>query len=684
MVLRERYEIIAEIGKGGMSTVYLARDLTLDSYWAVKQVKNNSSVQLTAFKKEVELLSSLNYADIPRIVDRIEIGDDYYVVMDFVDGSSLGKKVLAEGPQAEKDVVEWAKMICDTLQYLHTAYDNPIVYRDMKPDNVMLTQAGRPKLIDFGIAKECARGKRQTDAVGTRGYAAPEQYKGSSNILDERTDIYALGATLYYLVTGVAPSKPPHGVGLVRKINPMLTEGLDYIIAKCTQDNPDDRYQNCMELKADLEDIEHLTGGYRRIMSRKLASFIVCLTLAVVFAVVGAFGYQRVMADQEDLYQTAYQTAVSYEQQENYLNAAKYYAQAIESKPDDYDTHIYLLRSLLPHSDGEDVGTTKAAIDTMRKRYIDNPTAPLYQDPRLMYQVAKYSVQVDDPVYAAYAEDYIEKIKQSEWYKENTQRMRDIDNYGVVAAYLAHDSEVRDFGAFDAALKELEESTATQNLTPDEQLENYYTIIKMYSTYPAELPNAYMQVYIIGGKAKKIIDNNMDVETITFNNIVPLYQLVAGGSYNDGVMQAEATEKESSYNRSLEWFGYLEDLNVTLPESYAIKKANAYKRIFDLYNTPERIGEIDNTQKDLLAQAISLYQDILNKDGSSFTAQVSLAQACLDKELVEPEDQRNFAVAQTNYQKAVQLKDSNPNLSGIMLAQFSSLKQQMQNAGLEV
>ena len=173
-VLRDRYELITELGKGGMSTVYLAKDRNLDSYWAVKQVKNSSSVDIDAFKKEVELLSSLSHSDIPRIVDRIEVNDDFFVVMDFVDGTSLGKKVLTEGPLPEDHVVEWEKMLCDVLDYLHHAKANPIIYRDMKPDNVMLTQSGRIKLIDFGIARECRHGEKQTGAsIGTRGYAAP-------------------------------------------------------------------------------------------------------------------------------------------------------------------------------------------------------------------------------------------------------------------------------------------------------------------------------------------------------------------------------------------------------------------------------------------------------------------------------------------------------------------------------
>ena len=235
-ILKNRYELLTELGRGGMSTVYLARDLNLGSYWAVKHMKNNGSNEIIAFKQEVELLAGLSHPDIPRIVDRIEEFDDYYVVMDFVDGVSLGKKVVAEGPVDEATVIGWSKMLCSILTYLHTVHENPIVYRDMKPDNIILAQSGRVKLIDFGIAKECVRGvKDEGECFGTRGYAAPEQYRNGSNILDERTDVYSLGCTMFYLLTGKVPGKAPNACPPLRTLNPNLSDGIQYIVSKATR-----------------------------------------------------------------------------------------------------------------------------------------------------------------------------------------------------------------------------------------------------------------------------------------------------------------------------------------------------------------------------------------------------------------------------------------------------------------
>lgn len=684
-VLRERYEIITELGKGGMSTVYLAKDKNLESYWAVKQVKNNTNVDIKAFKKEVELLSSLNHSDIPRIVDRIEITDNFFVIMDFIDGTSLGKKVAAEGPLPEEQVVEWAKMLCDVLDYLHTVKDNPIVYRDMKPDNIMLTQAGRIKLIDFGIAKECRRGEKQlTASIGTRGYAAPEQYKGASNILDERTDIYSLGASLFYLVTGMTPGKPPNGIRPVRQVNPLVSEGLEYIIAKCTEDVPEERYQNCRELREDLNNIQQLTGAYRKKMTRKLISFGGSLVLSLVCLIFVFAGYSGIQAEREDNYQAAFQTAVMYDRQGDFANAAKYYSKAIEYKADDIETYLLLFNALLPKSDANDrIAQTKFAIDEMRKGYIENPNSAMYRNSELMYQVVKKCIEVNDPAYAGFAFEYIEMVKNSRDYSAGTFSADEIDSYEIIAAGCAQNLATLDFQNFNRALLNLEENTDINILCKNEMLENYYIIMTMYTTYSGYLEDSYLRIYEVGTKAKAIIDSNLDSEDLTFNNIIPLYELVASSLYNSAIVATDVEEKREKYLSSIEWFRYLDDLNHDLTETLELRKGNAYKGIFDIYNTVEDRDKIDSTVTALLDEAIEVYKIIIDKNSSSFLAHVYLTQAYLDKELIKPRSARDFSDVEISYAKVVELKNIDGNLSIIALSQYSSLRSQMQNAGLE-
>lgn len=679
-VLRDRYEIIAELGKGGMSTVYLAKDKILDSYWAVKKVKNSTSIDIEAFKKEVELLSSLSHSDIPRIIDRIEIDDDFYVIMDFIDGTSLAKKVLLEGPLPEDDVVEWAKMLCDVLEYLHTVKSNPIIYRDMKPDNIMLINSGRVKLIDFGIAKECRRGEKQAgSSIGTKGYAAPEQYKGAINILDERTDIYSLGATLFYLVTGVVPGKPPKAVRPIRQINPSLSEGLEYIILKCTDDTPENRYQNCRELKADLNNIQQLTSTYRKKMTGKLMSFISCFLACIICLIMAYTGYTGVEKQKEDNYQYYYELAVNADRSGDYETAAVNYKTAINYKPDDTETHLLYFNTILPQDGDKDSRKkTKEAIDIMKNMYTENSQSPMYHDDELLYQIIKKCIEVNDPVYATYAVNYIAILRDNKFAAD------DLSSLEIIASNCAKNIVTQDFAKFGSALLSLEATTDNMAMPANDKLENYYTIMVMYSEYPTYLDNSYVHIYEVGKKAKRIIDTNLESEELTFNSIIPMYELIASSLYNNAITITEPREKESQFNLCLEWFGYLGDLNDGLTETLWFKKANAYKGIFDIYNTADHAGEINETITTYLDNAIVEYESIIKAYPDSFLGHVYMARACLDKELIKTSIERDFSTTEYYYARLLEMKNSDKNLSNIALSQFSSLKQAMFNAGLEV
>lgn len=244
-VLEGRYDILAEIGKGGNSIVYLARDIKLGSYWAVKYFKEKVG-------KEINVLLKLNCPDIPRIVDIIKEPEEYYIVMDYINGITLKRKVMYEGMQKENDVVIWGIMLCDILDFLHNNGKCNIIYGDLKPENVILTLNGRIKLIDFGNASTLKKGHRTIDFFnGTRGYAAPEQYPDGSNLIDERTDIFSLGATLSYLTTKKITKR-------ICDVNPLISPEFEKIITKCMEKDPEKRYDSMKTLKVDLQNLSFL------------------------------------------------------------------------------------------------------------------------------------------------------------------------------------------------------------------------------------------------------------------------------------------------------------------------------------------------------------------------------------------------------------------------------------------
>lgn len=287
-VIDGKYEILRKIGQGGMSVVYLAMDTHLNKQWAVKEIRKKGNgkddvVIVNSLLAEANMMKKLDHPSLPRIVDIIDNGETIFVVMDYIEGESLDKILLEYGPQPEELVIAWAKQLCDVLSYLHSQKP-PIIYRDMKPANIMLKPEGNIKIIDFGIAREYKeQSLADTTVLGTKGYAPPEQYSGQT---DARSDIFALGMTMHHLLTGIDPRGGEKYVP-VRMWNPELSEGIEIIIDKCVQPAAENRYQNCSDLLYDLEHPDLITEDYKRIQKRKLRAFVISGTLAVALAAAG-------------------------------------------------------------------------------------------------------------------------------------------------------------------------------------------------------------------------------------------------------------------------------------------------------------------------------------------------------------------------------------------------------------
>lgn len=289
-VVDGKYKILSEVGHGGMSVVYMAINEKANKTWAVKEVRKNGVLDFEAVRQglvaETDILKKLKHPNLPSIVDVIEDDETFLIVMDYIEGRSLSETLAEYGAQSQEYVIEWAKQLCDVLGYLHSRQP-PIIYRDMKPANIMLKPDGNLTLIDFGTAREFKeKNHADTTCLGTVGYAAPEQFGGMGQT-DARTDIYNLGATLYHLVTGLNPSEPPYEIRPIRSVNPGLSEGLERIILKCTQRNPEDRYQSAAELMYALDHYKEIDERYRRKQKRRLGAFIGTAAMAVILAAGG-------------------------------------------------------------------------------------------------------------------------------------------------------------------------------------------------------------------------------------------------------------------------------------------------------------------------------------------------------------------------------------------------------------
>lgn len=359
-IIDGKYKILNKVGQGGMSVVYLAMNEKANKQWAIKEVRKDGVKDFELIKQglivETDMLKKLSHPSLPSIVDVIEDDNTFLIVMDYIQGNPLSKTLEEYGAQSQENVVEWAKQLCDVLGYLHSRKP-PIIYRDMKPANVMLKPDGSITLIDFGTAREYkSKNIADTTCLGTIGYAAPEQFGGMGQT-DARTDIYCLGATLYHLVTGMNPCEPPYEIKPIRQINPALSNGLEKIIMKCTQRDPDARYQSCAELMYDLEHFDEMDNTYRRKMKFRLGIFITSVILTIAFGCVAIWGN----ASAENIKSKNYSYILS-----NAKSLDDYY-NAILTDPSKTDAYIelvnYLRTDTLTKEEADGLNQLQAGLD---------------------------------------------------------------------------------------------------------------------------------------------------------------------------------------------------------------------------------------------------------------------------------------------------------------------------------
>lgn len=262
-ILLARYKITGVLGGGGQGAVYQARDLNFPDarrFVAIKEMRVTGDAGAKAstmqtFQREANILATLNHPAIPKIYEFFDQNDRAYLIMEYINGSDL-EAILVKTKKLPVDkIVEWAIELCDVLHYLHS-YSEPIIFRDMKPANIMIDSLGKVRLIDFGIAKIFVSGIKHTQ-IGTEGYSAPEQYKGNANPL---SDIYSLGATLHHVMTREDPRlQPPFSFAErpISQYNTEITPQLASIVEKSLAFEPENRWQNCLEMKQAFESLRY-------------------------------------------------------------------------------------------------------------------------------------------------------------------------------------------------------------------------------------------------------------------------------------------------------------------------------------------------------------------------------------------------------------------------------------------
>lgn len=573
-ILDGKYEIWKEVGRGGMSIVYLARDNRLNKQWAVKEMKNDGSKStrtlLKGLEREANILKNVDHPVLPRIVDIINQEGTIYVVMDFIEGETISHRLKKEGAQPQELVIEWGLQLASALDYLHNMKP-PVIYRDMKPSNVMIKPEGGVKLIDFGTAKEYEiDNNADTTALGTRGYAAPEQFgdaqgRGIYNT-DARTDIYNLGATLYHIVTGKNPCEPPYEIKPIREWNPALSSGLEKILLKCTQPDPNDRYQNCAELMYALEHYNEFDDEYRKKNKMKMGTFVATSILAVAAGITSIAGYSGLQQIKMDNYNTYIETGNDYRVEGDYIAAAEQYKKAFELDGSDAEAYnkyiqIYIDAANEVKEDGStdlDLSTGLNVVANRVKSGYDN-------------------VDKNDEVLYKLAITYFDEMED---YKTATKYFNMIDkedeDYGELAKYYESVSvilsstnvnseelmeEVNNFASYN--------QTAYTNQNVNKFI-NYKTIGRIYATY-ITVPGVAEQAELVMNQAVEDLEKYTGTELSTseindlfytyYDNLTVIYSTLAKNAEDE-------TEKNHNYSLAITYCDeYLNILEIKVEEN---------------------------------------------------------------------------------------------------------------------
>lgn len=621
----DRYEILKEIGRGGMSIVYLAMDNRLNKSLVVKDIRkrdnSNNELLINSLVVEANMLKKLDHGSLPKIYDIIESEGDIYVVMDYVEGESLKQKLKREKVISAKLVINWAKQLAEVLHYLHTRKPHPIIYRDMKPDNIMLTPEGKIKLIDFGIAREFKdESLTDTTNLGTKTYAAPEQLSGKRT--DARTDIYSLGLTLYQLITGKSLADPPYEVRPIRQWDPTLPEGLEHIILKCTQAEPENRYQTSEELLYDLENINKLTAGYRKKMMKRLYLFLVPAVLCLGFSTTSVLGYQGMQNEQfQDYMGLVNESSISLIEG-NDTEAIKLLEQAIKVDKGRASAYINLLDVYINRNE-VDTGLSKI------EAYVNDAYGNIHKNSEVLFKLGM--------TYFDRKRDYPVALK---YFKQvNEKDIPDASYYITLATTLGGMNI--DYDQFSTNLLEFE--SFNDNLPNNvKKVDNYNSLANIYISYKGQIADANTKAITVVQKAQKVLELAPD-EQLQLKYEIEFEQKLAQAFYSRGVNSEDQVAARDDFEQATQHYNNLLDLNVA-------NKEEVMNNIGVIY---QEMGEH--------SQAVEQFERTIKEYPKSLNAYVKLGNLLLDIEQGKPEDQRSYNKAKEVFDKAGKLEGAKDN-----------------------
>lgn len=651
-LLDGKYKILNKIGQGGMSVVYLAMNEKANKQWAIKEMRKEKNKNYEIMKQslitETNLLKELKHPYLPSIADIIESDDTIIIVMDYVEGRPLSDILTEEGTIEEDKVADYAIQLCDVLDYLHSQKP-PIIYRDLKPANIMLRPDGKITLIDFGTARKYNYDSvSDTTCLGTIGYAAPEQFAGETlRQTDARTDIYNLGATMYHLLTGVNPSEPPYELYPIRRWDESLSNGLEKIILRATRKDPDKRFNDCKEMSYALQHFRDLDDSYIATQKKKIFLFAASLILSFTFfsmAIVVNGMEKREISKVYNNYLSEAALKIASTGGKNVVDTdiLKLFQDAINVSPNSTEAYIRMLDYYC------DLGQTRNGLMAI-SAMIASGTGDLSNNDDLMMRMGQIyflgnskdtEFNIDYGTAARYFDKVnIKKYPQAKYYSSLSKSLSEIG---------------MDWNIIVKDMKNVDEYLNTE-VNEEEKAEIYITLSKIYRANAFAIQKVgekpFDKAMELLNKAGEILNSSYTDKNLKDKYLPELYFGFADAYYRRA--NVEPDEKESR-NDLYEAVSYYERYLIFATTAQTVLFKN---RIGDIYRA---LGEYK--------RAVEEYEDIIGKYPEDATAYISLATMLL----IDMKDVNTSAMI---YMKARQLPDIEFN------SNFVSLKNKLKNVG---
>ena len=651
-LLDGKYKILNKIGQGGMSVVYLAMNEKANKQWAIKEMRKEKNKNYEIMKQslitETNLLKELKHPYLPSIADIIESDDTIIIVMDYVEGRPLSDILSEEGVIEEDKVADYAIQLCDVLDYLHSQKP-PIIYRDLKPANIMLRPDGKITLIDFGTARKYNYDSvSDTTCLGTIGYAAPEQFAGETlRQTDARTDIYNLGATMYHLLTGVNPSEPPYELYPIRRWDESLSNGLEKIILRATRKDPDKRFNDCKEMSYALQHFRDLDDSYIATQKKKIFLFAASLILSFTFfsmAIVVNGMEKREISKVYNNYLSEAALKIASTGSKNVVDTdiLKLFQDAINVSPNSTEAYIRMLDYYC------DLGQTRNGLMAI-SAMIASGTGDLSNNDDLMMRMGQIyflgnskdiEFNIDYGTAARYFDKVnIKKYPQAKYYSSLSRSLSEIG---------------MDWNIIVKDMKNVDEYLNTE-VNEEEKAEIYITLSKIYRANAFAIQKVgekpFDKAMELLNKAGEILNSSYTDKNLKDKYLPELYFGFADAYYRRA--NVEPDEKESR-NDLYEAVSYYERYLIFATPAQTVLFKN---RVGDIYRV---LGEYK--------RAVEEYEDIIEKYPEDATAYISLATMLL----IDMKDVNTSAMI---YMKARQLPDIEFN------SNFVSLKNKLKNVG---